>query len=269
MNRPALRKSHNSNALVLRTNLFANMLVLRTFFCKHACVVDESSCEHGRFRNVYLGTILTFIFDSVFLGAALALGTAMGLASAVVLFIGSFIFGDDSKMEHNIAKRGEQLPSELEDRFRQSNAPTSSKARPQRSWKGKGVVEQAILKSLQREERIRAQSARYRDDGVASNSDEEDDIFDQTDNYFEQSTSPQEERGKQYPRGSYKNPTLNSKGHPLPVGATGKGGWGPRGESSSPISRTSSKDFGGQKGTPTALSHGGTDTGRSTSVRRR
>lgn len=245
---------------VLRTNRFANMLVLWTNLLASAVA----------FRNVYLGTILTFIYDSVFLGAALALGTAMGLASAVVLFIGSFIFGDDSKMEHNIAKRGEQLPSELEDRFRQSNAPTSSKApRPQRSWKGKGVVEQAILKSLQREERIRAQSARYRDDGIASNSDEEDDIFDQTDNYFEQSTSPQEERGKQYPRGSYKNPTLNSKGHPLPVGATGKGGWGPRGEFSSPISRTSSKDFGGQKGTPTALSHGGTDTGRSTSVRRR
>jgi hypothetical protein len=108
----------------------------------------------------------------VFLGAALAVGTAMGIAAAAVLFIGSYVLGDQSEMEKSLRRRGEELPNDVQRHLRNQyvdpyldgkTGKLSSAFAADSSWQstairaGEGVIQKAIRESLLREERKNGQ----------------------------------------------------------------------------------------------------------------
>lgn len=149
----------------------------------------------------------------------------MGIASALILYIGSYFFSDSSAMEGSLASRAETIPEDLQRRFRQKKKNSSS---PAKKWarKGESIIERAIKESLQREERDRRHghhkaSQEYADSPIES--DEEDD-------YFGDATTQSSFKGKARssndatPTGPVRRAPAHF-GPPLPVGATSQGGW--------------------------------------------
>ncbi|PWN36005.1 uncharacterized protein FA14DRAFT_160922 [Meira miltonrushii] len=204
----------------------------------------------------------------VFLGAALAVGTAMGIAAAVVLYVGSFVFGDRSKLESSLYERGERLPREMEQYVADSYRTAEKRSNGRKTKRNGSIIEEAIRESLQREERLRANGhiaspGEEEDEGLANerdtfgferawkqgeqveDSDEDDDYFGTTvgSNTFKgkDKSPPAQQNGR---RASYPIPSIvtsNGNSAPsnsayaksIPVGATGHGGWGQRSDSNS------------------------------------
>jgi hypothetical protein len=111
------------------------------------------------------------------------MGTALGLLAAIALFIGSFIFGDDSTTEAMISKRGEELPREWERKLMDSatsykRSGHEAKSTNARQRKGKGVIERAMEDSLRRDEHVRRQSPKTMRpvQSRLNDSDEDDDL---------------------------------------------------------------------------------------------
>lgn len=202
----------------------------------------------------------------VFLGAALAVGTAMGIVAAVVLYVGSFVFGDQSKLESSLYERGERLPREMEQYVADSYRTGEKRSNGRKTKRNGSIIEEAIRESLQREERQRANGNSISpagDEEIANerdmfgferawkqgeqveDSDEDDDYFGTT---VESSTfkgkdrSPpaqQNARRASYPISSIVTsignsvPTNTAYAKSIPIGATGHGGWGQRSDSNS------------------------------------
>lgn len=204
----------------------------------------------------------------VFLGAALAVGTAMGIAAALVLYVGSFVFGDRSKLENSLYERGERLPREMEQYIADSYRTAEKRGNGRKTRRSGSIIEEAIRESLQREERQRANGNSTSpgdedDEGLANerdmfgferawkqgeqveDSDEDDDYFGTTvgSNTFKgrdnSSSTQQNGRRASYPISSivtsFGNPAPSNSAYAksIPLGATGHGGWGQRSDSNS------------------------------------
>jgi len=147
----------------------------------------------------------------------------MGIASALILYIGSFLLSDTSSVEQNLSSRADMIPEDLQRRFRQRK-----KSSPAKKWakRGESIIDRAIKESIEKGKRERqydrrGSSQEFFDSPVAADSDEDDDYFgDATTLSF---------KGKA--RSNDDTPTDASRrtpvhfGPPLPVGATSHGGW--------------------------------------------
>lgn len=198
----------------------------------------------------------------VFLGAALAVGTAMGIAAAVILYVGSFVFGDQSKLESSLYERGERLPREMEQYVADSYRTAEKRGNGRKTKRQGSIIEEAIRESLQREERQRANGngiypeedeelanervlfgfeRAWKQGEQVEDSDEDDDYFGTTvgSSTFKgkDKSPPAQQNGRR--RASYPIPSIvTSAGNSaytksIPVGATGHGGWGQRSDSNS------------------------------------
>jgi hypothetical protein len=149
----------------------------------------------------------------------------MGIASALILYIGSFFFSDSSSLEQKISRQADMVPEELQRRLRQKSKNDSV-----RKWsKGGSIIDRAIKESLQREVKGKGSSKRsgqsYQRSPAAVDSDEDDD-----EDYFGNDAS-MSNRGRVKSSGNNVTPTGTARrtpvhyGPPLPVGATSQGGW--------------------------------------------
>lgn len=209
----------------------------------------------------------------VFLGAALAIGTAMGIAAAVILYVGSFIFGDQSKLESSLYERGDRLPRDMEQYVAKNYRTGEKRGSGKRKKRTGSIIEDAIRESLQREERQRAanRDAPHEDEveedfanehdqfgferawkpkEPVDDSDEDDDYFGTnigTSTFKGNARSPAAQQSNK--KASYPIPSIITSSNnsipsnsayakSVPVGATGQGGWGQRSDSNSstPIS---------------------------------
>lgn len=151
----------------------------------------------------------------------MAVGTAMGIASAIILYIGSFFLSDTSLVEEGASRQADQIPEDLAKRYKQRRKSSSSS-----KWvkKGESIIERAIQESLQRDKR-RNNVGRDRQ-ALAAESDEEDDYFGQG------ISSTAKGKGRSNSNGNDITPTGSMRRAPnhfgppsLPLGATGQGGW--------------------------------------------
>lgn len=103
----------------------------------------------------------------------------MGLASAVILYIGSFFLSDSSSTEEQFSHRAEAIPEELQRRFQQSRKSSTGKRRSRSG--SDSIIERAIQESLERSKRrgSQEQGQGAAAAGSTAESDEEDDYFGQ------------------------------------------------------------------------------------------
>lgn len=153
-----------------------------------------------------------FHSSSIFLGAALAVGTAMGIASAIILYIASFFLTDSSTMEEKLAQRAEMFPDDLQERFRQRRKSSAAKKRVKSG--GESVIGQAIQESLDR--------AKQKQRGLVESDEsaEDEDYFGPDDTNLTRKGKGRSTSGDQSLTASARR-TPTHFGPPLPVGATG------------------------------------------------
>ena len=119
---------------------------------------------------------------SIYLGAALAVGTAMGVASAIILYIGSFFLSDTSTVEGSLARRTDRYPEDLQKQYSQRRKSSSASKKRGSQGGGESVIERAIQESLEREQKGKGRrgSGGFNRLPVPEESDEEDDYFGQS-----------------------------------------------------------------------------------------
>jgi hypothetical protein len=140
----------------------------------------------------------------------------MGIAAALILYIGSFLLNDTSPVEKNLSRRAEMIPDELQQRFRRQRKTSPTK---RRAKKGDSIIDRAMRESLERGKRAKQYDSVESPD--AAESDEEDDYFG---NSTMQSSVGRGQNAVVTPTGLDQQKPMHF-GPPLPVGATNQGGW--------------------------------------------
>jgi hypothetical protein len=131
----------------------------------------------------------------------------MGIASAIILYIGSFFLSDSSKLEGRVSQRVEAFPEDLQKRFKVKSSAAKKWAKT-----GGSVIERAIQESLEKQSRGVQE--------VAEESEEDED-------YFGSNETSASFKGKERsvsdlsPIVTSARRTPTHFGPPLPVGATG------------------------------------------------
>ncbi|PWN99444.1 hypothetical protein FA09DRAFT_324921 [Tilletiopsis washingtonensis] len=109
----------------------------------------------------------------IFLGAALALGTSIGLGAAATLYIGSFFFSDSAPLEQDLSSRVDEVRRDVPLLQSPQRSASGKKGRK----KGGGLLERSIRELERARERQKMQSSAGARGGAWEEESDEDDGY--------------------------------------------------------------------------------------------